>query len=54
MTKPNPRTLQHIEAAIAECDRVHSEAEVREAAERLGVEDMLPDPQEELDLPRAA
>lgn len=46
--------LEHIRAAIAECEREHTDAEVREAAIALGREDLLPDPQECLPLEFAA
>lgn len=42
--KLNPLTLFHLDNAIAECKRVHTDAEVREAAKYLGLEHMLPEP----------
>lgn len=56
--KPKPSTvaqqLHHMADAIAECDRHHSDAEQREAARALGIEDRLPEPQEPLPVARAA
>lgn len=45
--KPNPNTLRHLENAIVECKKVHSDAEVREAAKYLNLEHMLPEIRQE-------
>lgn len=49
------RTLAHIRDALREIEApATSREEVERAAQHLGVADWLPDPQEELELPRAA
>lgn len=49
------KELDHLDQCIAECKRGHTDEEVRAAAQRLGLEHMLPDPNRlQFDFKRAA
>lgn len=43
-------TLRRMDECMAELDRPHSDDELRAAARKIGAEDYLPDPQDELEL----